>query len=177
LTTSQPYLEFLLNREAARHDLSRPEHRRQFLSAMLGVAATIPDAAARDQFADRLSHKARITEGVVREEIRKAAAQRRKEAPETAVPAVATLRPAEQGLLWLLVHRPVEGMTAAAQLDNEDLDGLLTGPIIASAARLLEAAPDRFPGLLRERLSAGERALLDRAALGEWAPASARPNA
>ena len=43
---------------------------------MLAVAARIPDAAARDQFADRLAHKARITEEVVRAEIRKAAVQR-----------------------------------------------------------------------------------------------------
>ena len=42
---------------------------------MLAVAARIPDAAARDQFADRLAHKARITEEVVRAEIRKAAVQ------------------------------------------------------------------------------------------------------
>ena len=44
---------------------------------MLTVAARIPDAAARDQFADRLAHKARITEEVVRAEIRKAAVHRR----------------------------------------------------------------------------------------------------
>jgi len=173
LTASQPYLDFLLDREAARHDLHRPEHRRRFLTAMLGVAATIPDAAARDQFADRLSHKARITEAVVREEIRKAAAQRRTEAPAVAVPSTAELRPAEQGLLWLLVHRPVEGMTAAAQLDADDVDDLVTRPILAAAAMLLEAAPERFPALLRERLSEGERVLLERAAQAEMAPAAA----
>ena len=43
---------------------------------MLTVAARIPDAAARDQFADRIAHKARITEEVVRAEIRKAAVNR-----------------------------------------------------------------------------------------------------
>src|SRR5207248_9871291 len=48
LTTSQPYLDFLLDREAERHDLTRPDSRRLFLNAMLTVAATIPDAAARD---------------------------------------------------------------------------------------------------------------------------------
>ena len=41
------------------------------------MAARIPDAAARDQFADRIAHKARITEEVVRAEIRKAAAGRK----------------------------------------------------------------------------------------------------
>ena len=34
------------------------DNRRQFLGKMLTVAARIPDAAARDQFADRIAHKA-----------------------------------------------------------------------------------------------------------------------
>ena len=105
---------------------------------MLSVAATIPDAAARDQFADRLAHKARITEAVVRDEIRKAAAQRRTEAPAVAIPGEGRLRPAEQGLLWLIVHRPVEGLAALAMLEVGDLDGMLAGPILALAASLSE---------------------------------------
>ena len=73
LKQSRPYLEYLLDRAAAEHDLTRDDSRRDFLTRMLGVAARIPDASARDQFADRLAHKARVTEGVVRAEIRKAA--------------------------------------------------------------------------------------------------------
>ena len=77
LRLSQPYLEFLLDRASREHDLASDDGRRAFLQAMLGVAARIPDAAARDQFADRLAHKARITEEVVRAEIRKAAVAKR----------------------------------------------------------------------------------------------------
>ncbi len=66
LRRSRPYLEFLLDRAAAGHDLTRDDARREFLRSMLAVAARIPDAAARDQFADRLAHKARVTEEVVR---------------------------------------------------------------------------------------------------------------
>ena len=73
LKRSRPYLEFLLDRAAAEHDLTRDDSRREFLRRMLGVAARIPDPAVRDQFADRLAHKARVTEAVVRAEIRKAA--------------------------------------------------------------------------------------------------------
>jgi hypothetical protein len=139
---------------------------------MLTVAASIPDAAARDQFADRLAHKARITEGVVRDEIRKAAAQRRTEAPAVAIPGTARLRPAEQGLLWLLVHRPIEGLAAIAQLDDADLEGLMAAPMFALAGSLTDAPPDLLPGLLRERLNPAEHALLERAAAPEAATAS-----
>jgi DNA primase len=164
LRTSRPYLDFLLDRAAAGLDLGRADHRKKFLDGMLAVAATIPDAAARDQFADRLAHKARITESVIRDEIRKTAGQRKTVAPASAVPAVARVRMAEQGLLWALIHRPVEGLAAVAQLEAEDLEGLVAAPILRLAAGLVDMPPDMLPELLRERLSEGERAMLDRAA-------------
>jgi DNA primase len=172
LTGSQPYLEFLLDRSAAGLDLGRADGRKQFLDQMLGVAATIPDAADRDQFADRLAHKARITETVIRDEIRKAAAQRRTEAPAVSVPPTARLRPAEQGLLWTLAHRPVEGLAAVAQLEPGDVEGLIAAPVFTLAASLADVPPDVLPNLLRERLNEGERVLLTRAA-GEGAPMAA----
>jgi hypothetical protein len=139
---------------------------------MLTVAATIPDAAVRDQFADRLAHKARITETVIRDEIRKAAAQRKTVAPAVAVPVKASLKQAELGLLWTLVHRPVEGLAAVAQLDVADLEGLVSAPMLVLAASLHELPPETLPDLLRERLSVGERELLERAAAPDSAPAS-----
>jgi DNA primase len=164
LTGSRPYLDFVLDRAAERLDLSRPDSRRTFLNQMLAVAAGIPDAAARDQFADRLAHKARITETVVRDEIRRAASERRREAPAVAVPPVARMTPAEQGLLWALVHRPVEGLAAVARLDPGDLEGLVAAPIYRLAANLVDVPPDVLPNLLRERLNEGERSLLERGA-------------
>jgi DNA primase len=167
LRSSRPYLDFLLDRAASAQDLSRPDGRRRFLTDMLSVAATIPDAAARDQFADRLAHKARVTEGVVRDEIRKAAAERRRDVPALAVPSGARLKPAEQGLLWALVHHPVEGLAAVAQLDPSDLEGLYGASILRLTASLVDVPPDVLPNLLHERLNEGERALLERAASAE----------
>jgi DNA primase len=173
LTGSQPYLEFLLDRAVTRYDVQRPEGRRSFLNDMLAVAATIPDAAERDQFADRLAHKARVTEGVMRDEIRKAAAHKVREAPALAAPVTAKLRPAEQGLLWSLMHRPVEGLAAVGRLEDEDLEGLVSGPVLKLAASLSDVPPDFLPGLLRERLNDDERRMLERAATAAMPPAAA----
>ena len=173
LKTSRPYLDFLLDRAARPLDLSRPEHRRTFLTQMLTVAAMIPDPAARDQFADRLAHKARITEGVVRDEIRRAAAQRRTEPPAVAVPASVPLKAAESGLLWTLAHHPVEGLAAVAQLEEEDLEGLISAPILRLAGSLADVPADHVPDLLRERLNEGGRSLFERAARSDAAPAPA----
>lgn len=171
LTGSRTYLDFLLDRAATGLDLNRQDDRKRFLDSMLAVAATIPDAALRDQFADRLAHKARITESIVRDEIRKTAAARRPHAPAVAVPAVARLRPAEQGLLWTLMHRPVEGLGALGQLEPEDLEGLISGPILHLAASLGDLSPELLPELVLDRLSEGERALVERARQAE-APAA-----
>jgi hypothetical protein len=139
----------------------------------LKVAATIPDPLARDQFADRLAVRARVTEGVIRDEIKKAAAQRRVEAPAIALPAAVRLRPAEEGLVWALMHRPVEGLAAVAQLDSEDTEGLLMAPVLALAASLSDMPPAVLPELLRERLTDSERSLLERSARPDAPMASA----
>ena len=145
LRDSRPYLEYLLDRTSAELELGRDDGRRELLNRMLAVAARIPDAAARDQFADRLAHKARITEEVVRSEIRKAAVNRQTGADVVArqVAALGQIKPAERGLLWALVHDPRAGFGAVAELEPADLDGLATGPIIEQA-RSLQGLADRL---------------------------------
>jgi DNA primase len=175
LRESRPYLEYLLERTGAELDLSRDEGRREFLTRMLAVAARIPDAAARDQFADRLAHRARITEEVVRAEIRKAAVKR-EVAPEVLSRQVATLgrvKPAERGLLWALIRDPEAGFEALRELDAADLDGLATGPIIEQARSLQGWPIDSLPKTLIERLNDGEAGLLQEIGRQTHPPADA----
>jgi hypothetical protein len=65
----------------------------------------------------------------------------------------------------------VEGLAAVAQLEPEDLEGLVTAPVLRLAASLSDVPPDLVPGLLLERLSEGDRALVERARRQEAAPA------
>jgi DNA primase len=155
LRSSRQYLDYLLDQAAAGRDFGRDEERREFLGRMLEVAARIPDAAARDQFADKLAHRARITEEVVRAEIKKAAVKR-----ETSVPALDKLRvgleqvkTAERGLIWALMHNPAAGQTAMAELDPEDLEGLATRWILEQARSLQEWPAGSIPQTLLERLN------------------------
>ena len=169
LRRSRPYLENLLDRAAVAADLAHDLGRRRFLSSMLTVAATIPDAAARDQFADRIAHKARITEEVVRAEIRKAAAGRK---TQVAVPGTAgggQVRDAERALLWWIVNHPAEAMTALEEVDPEDLEGLAAGEILEVARTLHPESPDHLPSGLLQRLSTMSAQLVTRVA-AEKAP-------
>jgi DNA primase len=99
LLHSRPYLEYLLDRAAAGHDLTSDKGRVAFLSEMLPVASRIPDAAARDRFADRLAFKARVTDEVVRAEIRKAAVQKQTTISQREMPRFGQVTKAEKGLI------------------------------------------------------------------------------
>jgi DNA primase len=161
LRNSRPYLEYLLDRAAAGWDFRKDDDRRAFLTEMLGVAARIPDAAARDQFADRLAHRARITEEVVRAEIRKAAVAKQTRVEERTVPAASQVKPAEKGLIWALMHTPEEGRSALAELEDQDIEGLSARGILEQARSLQEWPAETLPKTLLERLSKGEAGLVE----------------
>jgi len=171
LKNSRPYLEYLLDRAAAAHDLSRDENRREFLNAMLTVAARIPDAAARDQFADRLAHKARITEEVVRAEIRKAAVQRHTTVTERTISAVGQVKPAERGLIWAIMRAPDQAVGLLGALQDEELEGLASADILRQARSLHACPPSSLPQTLLERLSKEEVRLVESISIQPEAPA------
>ena len=161
LRTSRQYLDYLLDRTARDFDLNSDEGRRGFLNAMLAVAARIPDAAGRDQFADRLAHKARITEDVIRAEIRKAAVQRHTAVDARNTPALGEIKPAERGLIWALMRATDLGLAALAELDPEDLGGLATEAILRQARSLQGTPAESLPQTLLERLTKGEARVVD----------------
>ena len=173
LRSSLPYLEYLLERTAVEHDFSRDDSRREFLGKMLTVAACIPDAATRDQFGDRLAHKARITEEVVRAEIKKAAVGRRTTVSDGELGARGEIRTAEKGLLWALLHDPEAAVAALGDLEDGALDELATGPILKAARSLGDWPADTIPAILRERLNASELQLVASIAAQDAAPAPA----
>ena len=174
LQTSLPYLEYVLDRAAARRDFSRDEQRRAFLNDMLGVAAKIPDAAARDQFADRLAHRAKIMEDVVRTEIRRAAVARKTTIGSADTGSgVTKMTLAERGLLWATMRDTAAAQTVLAGMDPEDFDGLAARSILQVARTLAEWPADAVPETLLQRLSPEEAALASRIAAETEAPARA----
>jgi len=173
LRNSRQYLEYLLDRASAGHDFSKDDSRREFLSAMLAVAARIPDAAARDQFADRLAHKARITEEVIRAEIRKAAVLKQPMVEERMLAPLGHVKAAERGLIWAVMRDTPSGMAALAELEEDDCDGLVTRGILQQARSLQGWPAPSLPPSLVERLSTGEAALVQEICAHPTAPSAA----
>ena len=171
LRASRPYLQYELDREASRWNLTRGDHRREFLNRMLEVAARVPREAERDRFGDSIAHRAGILEDVVRREIRRAAVAKRTTVDERRVSIGQHPKTFEKGLIWALVQDTQAAMEVIRTLDDDDIAGLATEPILATARSLTEWPRDAVFDTLRERLTAEEAALLDQVGAGECAPA------
>ena len=152
LRQSQPYLEYLLDRAAAGLNLNADEGRVKFLSEMLPIASRIPDLTVRDRFADRLAHKARITDEVVRAEIRRAAARRQTTVTARELPNFGQVTKAEKGLIWWLLHEPEAALAALDALDEDDLEGLSARSVL-DLVRKLNENKGFSPAVLLERLT------------------------
>lgn len=155
---ARPYLDFVLDRAAARHNVKDPTGRVAFLNEMLAVAARIPEALARDQFADRLAHRAQVGEETVRQEIRKAAVTRQETLPESArrasMPGVTR---AERELIVGVMTTPRDALLAMDALEDADLDALRTGRLLRLVLTTDVQDPDELPGWLLSRLTEEER--------------------
>ncbi|MCU0255300.1 MAG: DNA primase [Vicinamibacterales bacterium] len=167
-----PYLDYLLERSAAAHDLSRSDGRQRFVTEMLAVAARIPEATARDAFADRLAHRARVGEEVVRAEIRKAAVARRTTLPEAAAAPAGKLKPAERDLLVGLLLDPERTLRAVVELEDEDTEGLASAAVLRMARDLAAEPAELVPGRLLERLNDRQAQALTGLAARVGAPAA-----
>jgi DNA primase len=159
LKHSKPYLEYLLDRTAAAHNLNSDEGRVKFLAAMLPTAARIPDAAMRDRFADRLAFKANVTDEVVRTKIREAAVQKQTTISPNTIPSFGQVTKAEKGLIWWLVHQPEPALAALTGLETSDFDRLASRSVLDLARRLNENR-GFSPSVLLERLNVVEAQLV-----------------
>ena len=177
IKASRPYLEYLIDRAAQGRDFGDDEVRREFLNRMLPIAAQIPDAAGRDQFADRIAHKARVTEDVVRAEIRRAAVDRRTTLTARELPSFGQIRSAERGLIWALFHDEDGAREALAGLESGDFETLLTRRILEVAQSLHESGVEDAPAALLARLSTEEARLVTGIAAESARPVPAKESA
>jgi DNA primase len=189
LRHSRPYLDYLLDHAAEGVDLTHTDRRRQFLERMLAVAAHIPDAATRDQFGDRIAHKARIAEDVVRSEIRKAAVARRTTVGSArhteagaagggwaALPSLGAVKDAEKALIWWLINRPDEAMGVLEDIDDADMEQLAAREVFEVARTLQNSSPALLPSTLLQRLSTMNVQLVTRIATGKAPPVTSVGN-
>jgi DNA primase len=171
LRASKPYLEYLMDQAARGLDLGKSEVQRSFLGKMLAIAAWLPEATTRDQFADKVAHRANITAEVVRSEFRKLAAKRQTGLARTELPGLGEVKKAEKALIWWVIQRPAEALIALGTLEDDDLRPLATRQIFEMARSLQNLPPEQVPSALIQRLSEGDTQLVTSIAAEQAPPA------
>ena len=161
LRQSQPYLEYLLDRAAAGHNLNTDEGTgASFCPRCCRLPAGFRTRRCADRFADRLAHQGagHRRSGPGRDpKGGRAEADRRCRARE--LPSFGQVTKAEKGLIWWLVHEPEPALAALDGLEPADLEGWRPRSVLDLARKLNE---DRgfSPSVLLERLSMVEAQLV-----------------
>ena len=152
LRTSRPYLDHLLDHEAVGRDISRTQERRALLDRMKPVAQAIRDPVVRDDFMDRVEHRAQVPEGMFRSEVLEEAKPRRAEVRADIRSAQTAPRPAERALIWAMMHETATAQSVLSGLDPADVEGLQTTRILDVARTLASVPADGAPETFLERL-------------------------
>ena len=98
LSAAPSYLDYLTERAVTQNDITRPEGKVAAANAMMPHLARVPNPMLRAELASRLADRLRLDERLLRDELKRAAVQGRKEVGTEVRPALRA-SPAELGLV------------------------------------------------------------------------------
>jgi DNA primase len=159
LRRSQPYLEYLLDRIAAKHNLNTTEGKAKFVDEVRPVMERVTDRTRQELLVKEVASRAGVSEDAIWSQTKKAVTQRQGSHSTSQLPALGQTTKAEKGLIWLLIHRPPEAMAALAMLEEADIEGLASTSVL-DLARKLNQDRGFSPSLLLERLNTAEAQLV-----------------
>jgi DNA primase len=159
LAAAPSYVDYLTERAASQHDLSRPEGRVAAANAVLPHLAKVPNAMLRTQLAQALALRFRLDARSVQEELRRAAFGREGQVrPEVAVRKV---NHAVKLLLRACLENPeVADEFASEVVQSGDCEGLLGEQVFKRIAELRGRGEKLEVAALEESLSPEEKGLL-----------------
>jgi DNA primase len=165
------YLDYLTERAAAEHDLERPEGKVAAANAVMPYLAKVPNAMLRSELANRVAERFRLDERLLREELRRAAGEGRREMRVQADAAVAKATPAEKQLLRAFMESEELADEFLAQLvESGDCEGLATEGIFRSLLEARREGESIEPSRLEGRLSPEEQRILFESAFWSGEP-------
>jgi DNA primase len=153
LASAPPAMEWRIGRAAEENDTSTPQGKAAYLNALLPALTRIESAVERAAWVPRVVEAGRLDRGAAEQELRKALSLRAEPAATPAAPlrrAGGKLVPAERWLLALLLRGAPEVAEALAGIEEADLEGLRSAPILLIAKRLADSSE----GLTAARLTA-----------------------
>jgi DNA primase len=159
LRRSQPYLEYLLDGIAAKHNLNATEGRANFVDEALGKMGLVKDRTRQELFVKEVAGKAGVSEDAIWARTKKTVTARGVSHSTSQLPALGQVTKAEKGLIWLLVHRPEEAIAALDTLEPSEIEGLASTSVL-DLARKLNQDKGFSPSLLLQRLDTAEGQLV-----------------
>ena len=146
LRLSQPYLEFLLDRASREHDLGSDEGRRGVPAGDAGGCGQDP-RCGRSRSVRRSACRTRP--GSPKRSCGRRSGRRpwrrRTALTDRELPVAFTIKPAERGLIWALVHEPAAALAALGALEDEDLQALAARRVFEMARSLHGATAEQVP--------------------------------
>ncbi|MBI3403868.1 MAG: DNA primase [Acidobacteria bacterium] len=172
LSHAPTYLDYLISR-ARKMDLTTGEGKIRAVNFLLPYVQRISNRLLRSEWATRIASQLSIEEPVLRESLRKAAAERKAEVkakPEMLAPAA---RPAERRLIRMLVEAEDLRQRIAEEISEGALHrGLDTEKIFATLLDSAKAGRSPDPVALTESLQGADRELFNNIVFDSAAPAT-----
>jgi DNA primase len=135
LSKALSLVDFLIAEAGKRYDVSDPRGKAAFLNDVLPVIGKIPNRVERVGYVGPLAEHAGITDQTVLNELRRHVEI---QAHRFQLPSVekSVLRPAERDLIRWLMKSPEES-AILEEIEEEDLEGLWTAPILRAMKELV----------------------------------------
>jgi DNA primase len=158
LAAAPPYLDYLIGR-ARLMDRTTAAGRVAALNFLMPYVQRLPDRLLRSEWATRIASELRVDEPVLRESLRRAAAERRSEVKPKAELLGPAVKPAERQLMKMLIESEGFRERLAREIAATGLHrGLETERIFEALISKVEERPD--PAALAASLEERDRRLL-----------------
>jgi DNA primase len=126
LGTSQPYIEFVIESATRAHDTTRPPGKVEAINAILPHLVRMPDKVARANYAEQIADRLRVDSRLIREELKRAATDKRQSLDSKRIRSVDDVTDAERQLLELILTRTDVRAAVLPNLEEEDYGDLAT---------------------------------------------------
>lgn len=126
LRTTQPYMEYVMDVALGKHDISRPSGKVAAVNEVLPHLVRMRDRVERADYAAQLADRFKVDSRIIREEIKRAAANRHGSLDAKRLRAAQEVTQAERELLELMLANAEVRSAILSSLSEEDFTDLPT---------------------------------------------------